>query len=153
MTNYSSNNWRRFPIFAKQKSPVQISTPVNMTRVFLFSAFFCCVFCTSLSAQMTAKSPLAGANVDANEIVANDMSIYADMESSTYFIDFEQLAVNVNKIVVKRNDGQVVWQEDVFDLPVNSIYELDFSQYNSGEYLIELQAFTGVIRKRVQHKG
>lgn len=124
-----------------------------MTRVILVFGLICCAFHLDLAAQMTAKSPLAGLAIEANEIEATDWSIYADMESSTYFIDFEQLAVNVNKILVKRNDGQVIWQEDVFDLPVNSIYELDFSQYTAGEYLIELQAFTGVIRKRVLHKA
>jgi hypothetical protein len=124
-----------------------------MTRVILVFGLICFAYHTDLAAQMTAKSPLAGASIEANVIVTNDWSIYADMDSNTYFIDFEQLAVNVNKILVKSNDGQVVWQEDVFDLPVNSIYELDFSQYTTGEYTIELQAFTGVIRKRVLHKA
>lgn len=124
-----------------------------MTRVIFIFGLLCFAFHTDLAAQMTAKSPLAGAAIEANEIEVNEWSIYADMDSHTYFIDFEQLAINVNKILVKSNDGRVVWQEDVFDLPVNSIYELDFSQYTNGEYTIELQAFTGVIRKRVQHSS
>jgi hypothetical protein len=106
-----------------------------------------------LSAQMTAKSPLASATSASPELELNDWSIYADQESHTYFIDFEQLAINVNKVMVKSTNGELMWQEDVFDLPVNSIYELDFSNFSAGEYYIELEAFTGVIRKVVQHKG
>ncbi|WP_156825611.1 hypothetical protein [Lewinella cohaerens] len=124
-----------------------------MKRLLLFFGLVSCVFLSDLSAQMTAKSPMADASATSPELAFNDWSIYADQESNTYFIDFEQLALNVNTVVVKSTDGQVMWQEDVFDLPVNSIYELDFSGFSAGEYFIELEAFTGVIRKIVQHKG
>lgn len=109
-------------------------------------------FTPEVNAQMAAKSPLANnVSSEVTELSIEDWSIYADNESSTYFIDFEQLAVNVNEVVVKDQAGAIVWKEEVFDLPVNSIYELDFSSYQSGDYTIELQAFTGVIRKHVQH--
>ncbi|PSR09614.1 MAG: hypothetical protein DA408_21425 [Bacteroidetes bacterium] len=121
-----------------------------------FLPFFCLITLaslTELSAQMVAKSPFAAhAAVEMTELPTNDWSIYADEESNTYFIDFEQLAVNLNKVLVKGANGQVIWQDEVFDLPVNSIYELDFSSYAAGEYIIELQAFTGVIRKKVAYK-
>jgi len=123
-----------------------------MNRLFILLGLLLFVGSGELAAQMTAKSPLAPTS-DATELNINDWSIYADQESSTYFIDFEQLAVNVNKIMVKNTDGQVLWQEDVFDLPVNSIYELDFSSFNAGHYVIELEAFTGIIRKVVVHRG
>lgn len=125
----------------------------NMNRFFLFLAVFTVVSLSSLTAQITAKSPLASANnAEMSVLGANDLSIYSDEDNHTYFVDLEQVAVNVNKIVVKANDGSVVWQDDVFDLPVNAIYELDFSGFTTGEYVIELQAFTGVIRKRIAHK-
>ena len=126
---------------------------MNMKSYFILLGLVTLCFSTDLSAQMTAKSPLANANASAPELELNDWSIYSDQESNVYFIDFEQLAINVNKVMVKSMRGDVVWQEDVFDLPVNSIYELDFSEFTAGDYYIELQAFTGVIRKVVQHKG
>lgn len=126
---------------------------MNMKRYFLLLGLIVFVLNFDLSAQMTAKSPLAAANSSSPEIELNDWSIYADQESNIYFIDFEQLAINVNTVMVKSTSGQVLWQEDVFDLPVNSIYELDFSSFSAGEYHIELKAFTGVVRKTVQHKG
>lgn len=124
-----------------------------MNRFFLFLAVFTVTSLSSLTAQITAKSPLASANnAELSVLAVNDLSIYSDEDSHTYFVDLEQVAVNVNKIIVKAEDGRVVWQDDVFDLPVNAIYELDFSGYTTGEYVIELQAFTGVIRKRIAHK-
>lgn len=126
---------------------------MNMNRLFLLFGLLLFTFSSELAAQMTAKSPLASSSSSATELNINDWSIYADQESSTYFIDFEQLAVNVNKIMVKNTNGQIMWQEDVFDLPVNSIYELDFSNFTPGHYVIELEAFTGIIRKVVIHQG
>jgi hypothetical protein len=124
-----------------------------MNRFFLLLCLITIASLTELSAQMVAKSPFAAnASAEMTELPANDWSIYADDENSTYFIDFEQLAVNLNKVLVKGANGQIIWQDEVFDLPVNSIYELDFSNYAAGEYTIELQAFTGVIRKKVAYK-
>ena len=108
----------------------------------------------TLTAQITAKGP--GASSLSSELPVlhtNEWSIYADEESQTYYIDFEQLAVNVNDVVVRDQSGSVLWQEEVFDLPVNTIYELDFSAYRAGAYVIELRAYTGIIRKTIDHKG
>ena len=79
-------------------------------------------------------------------------SVYADEENRIYYIDFETLNVNLSDIVVKNEKGEIVWKDDVFELPVNTIYELDFSQYSSGKYEIELRSFTGVIRKTISIK-
>ena len=107
-----------------------------------------------LAAQMASSEiTVKGLASELPVINANDWAIYADAESATYFIDFEQLAINLNDIVVKDDSGNVVWREEVFDLPVNTIYELDFSQFNAGEYLVELRAYTGVIRKVIEHRG
>ena len=120
----------------------------------LLLGLFAFAFLPEINAQMAAKSPYAStlSTSETAVLAINDWSIYADMDSRTYFIDFEQLAVNVNEVLVIDAEGNVVWQEEVYDLPVNSIYELDFSAYKSGQYTIELQAFTGVIRKQVIHE-
>jgi hypothetical protein len=110
----------------------------------------------SLQAQTSVKGIPANLTVSSTamaELPFNDWSIFSDQDNAIYFIDFEQVAVNLDEIVVKDQAGQVLWQEEVFDLPVNTIYELDFSDYQAGEYLIELKAYTGVIRKRVQHRS
>lgn len=125
-----------------------------MYRYLLLAGLFLTFATTTLTAQTYAKGITASAEVVESpaELPFNDWSIFADQDNQLYFIDFEQLAVNLNEIVVKDASGQVIWQDQVFDLPVNTIYELDFSQYQTGDYLIELRAYTGVIRKQVQHQ-
>ena len=75
-----------------------------------------------------------------------------DEENKVYYIDFESLKINLSDIIVKDQSGRVILKDDVFELPVNTIYELDFSQYGSGTYNIELRSFTGIIRKTISIK-
>lgn len=79
-------------------------------------------------------------------------AFYADSESNIYYIDFENLSFNLNKIVVKNEQGKVLKSDNVFDLPVNTIYELDLNAYKPGDYEIELTTFTGVVKKVVSIK-
>lgn len=81
-----------------------------------------------------------------------DWTLYADEENKLYYIDFENLKVNLSDIVVKNANGEVILKDNVFDLPVNTIYELDFSTYKPGAYEIELRSFTNVIRKKLELK-
>lgn len=85
-------------------------------------------------------------NLDETEA---DWSFYADEESKTYYIDFEKLSFNLSEIVVKDATGTIVVQEDVLDLPVNTIFELDFGNFQSGKYIIELRSFKGVLKKEI----
>jgi hypothetical protein len=92
--------------------------------------------------NMTVSSSLL--NMD-----TESWSLYADEENNLYYVDFATLSVNLNDIVVTRDDGEVVLREQVFDLPVDTIYEIDFNQYGAGNYMIELRSFTDVIRRKV----
>lgn len=73
--------------------------------------------------------------------------VYMDEENQVYYIDFETLRVNLSDIVVKDASGKVILKDDVFDLPVNTIYELDLNQFSTGKYDLELHSFTGVVQK------
>lgn len=81
-----------------------------------------------------------------------DWSFFLDEENKVYYIDFEMINVNLNDVIVKDASGEVVWKDQVWDLPVNTIYELDVSNYKSGNYFIELRTFTGTIKKDIQVK-
>ncbi|HMQ64315.1 MAG TPA: hypothetical protein PKE06_26770 [Flavilitoribacter sp.] len=89
---------------------------------------------------------------DLPEIQQDDWTIYADETNRVYYIDFESLRVNISDVILKNAAGDVVFKEKVFDLPVNTIYELDLSKYRAGKYEIELRSFTGLIRKSVELK-
>lgn len=83
------------------------------------------------------------------EIEDQDWSIYNDEENNIYYIDFEKINFNLSEIVVLDEEGNEVFSEEVLDLPVNSIYELDFKPFGSGQFKIELRSFTKYIKKDV----
>jgi len=113
-------------------------------------ALFLFVF---ISANLSAQSMASTNKVEMDFITLNetesDWSFYSDDENNTYYIDFEKLSFNLSEIVVKDQDGTIIIREDVLDLPVNTIFELDFSEYKSGKYLIELRSFKGMLKKEL----
>jgi len=120
-----------------------------MYRTTCLLALFLVFASFSLSAQSMAsvgKIDMEIINLDETE---SDWSFYSDDESKTYFIDFEKLSFNLSEIVVKDAAGAIVVREDVLDLPVNTIFELDFSEFESGKYLIELRSFKGMLKKEI----
>ncbi len=107
-----------------------------------------------LSAQASAdkSSSFIAKGITLTEAEDQDWSIYNDEENKTYYIDFEKITFNLSEIMVFNSQNEVVFKEEVFDLPVNTIYELDFNGYESGDYRIELRSFTKYIRKDVAVK-
>lgn len=81
-----------------------------------------------------------------------DWTIFHDEENNFYYIDFETFKVNISDIVIKDEANKVVFEEDVFDLPVNTIYELDMNNFEAGKYRIELRTFTNIIAKQIELK-
>lgn len=126
----------------------------TMQRKFLPLIVLLCLG-TCAYGQMTSVKPEAGfSNLTSTVTTAtpadnDNWTLYADEENKLYYIDFEALSVNVSDVIVKNAQGEIVLQDKVFDLPVNTIYELDFSRRKSGTYEVELRTFTGVIRKTV----
>ncbi len=126
-------------------------------KVIVLSVFACLVSAPALFSQSLAATPsswtakgIDSKLTDLPELQQEDWTIYADETNRVYYIDFESLRVNISDVVVKNNTGEVVFKEKVFDLPVNTIYELDLSRYEAGKYEIELRSFTGLIRKPVE---
>ena len=82
----------------------------------------------------------------------NDWGFHSDQNDQLYYIDFENLKMNLSDIIVKNAAGEILFEEEVIDLPVNTIFELDFSDYGKGKYQIELKSFTGVIHNEIEIK-
>lgn len=78
-----------------------------------------------------------------------DWTFYLDKESKVYYIDFESISVNLSDIKVVDEHGAVVMADKLWDLPVNTIYELDLKSLTPGNYKIELRSYTGVIEKEL----
>ncbi len=107
----------------------------------------------SLFSQTTAKGAAAPDVASLSvETLGTDWSFYADDDNRTFYIDFEKINVNLSDIVVKNKSGEIVFKEDVLDLPVNAIYELNFDELGKGDYLVELRSYTKTLRKEVEIK-
>lgn len=85
-------------------------------------------------------------------IADTEETFYEDASSQVIYIDFETVQVNLSDLKVKNANGETVMNEELSSLPVNTIYELDYSQFEPGEYEIELRSYTGILTKKVAVK-
>ena len=83
------------------------------------------------------------------DMSSTDWSFYIDEEQDIYYIDFEKINVNLNDLKVINEAGEIVLEDNLYELPVDTIYELDLGTYPKGTYQVELRTFTGVISKKV----
>lgn len=123
-----------------------------MKRLLLAVAF---VFVSSVSYQLFAQS---SSSINTNPLISTtsvlnmnstDWSFFVDDENHIYYIDFEKINVNLNDIKVMNEEKEVVLEDQLYDLPVNTIYELDLSGFPSGVYEVELRSFTGMTKKQI----
>ncbi len=81
---------------------------------------------------------------------SDSWSFYMDDENKVLFIDFETIPVNLSEVVIRNRDGKVLWKDELWKLPVNSIYEVDLSAFPAGNYEVELKTFTGAMVKELR---
>lgn len=126
-----------------------------MQKKFFFLAFLLSLGFTQIgfgqSSSLTSDA-ITSSPVEKSFEVNEDWSFYSDEENKLFYIDFENISANLSDIIVKNADGKILFKEDVFDLPVNTIYELDLSGYAAGNYEIELRSYTSVMRKSFKIK-
>ncbi|MDQ5929173.1 MAG: hypothetical protein QG594_951 [Bacteroidota bacterium] len=79
----------------------------------------------------------------------NNWAIFTDVEKKLVYIDFEKIPVNISEVSVRDADNKMIFRDPtVWELPVNTIYEVDFAAFPKGKYALELRSFTGAITKR-----
>jgi hypothetical protein len=116
--------------------------------VFAFLTFGVCQIVTAQATAVNFTTSIKGAEAFTS-VSSDDWTLFTDEDNKLFYIDFETLKVNVSDVLVKNEKGDLVWKDHVFNLPVNTIYELDFSRFQAGTYEIELRTFSGAIRKKV----
>ena len=132
---------------------MNVPKPLSMQRITLLSFVLVTFFACSAWSQSANAQPQFS-DVKLNKALVLDSpeaenAFFADEEEKRYFIDFESLNVNINNVVVKDASGSTIWEDKVFDLPVDTIYEIDCSEYAPGFYVVELHSFTEVMRKEI----
>ncbi len=110
------------------------------------------LFSTAQSAENSTQISLNENNSLTESTTTTDWSFFSDEENQTYYIDFEKINVNLSDVIVKNETGDVLIKDNVYQLPVDTIYEVDLRPYGSGNYSIELRSYTGVIEKKVTIK-
>ncbi len=133
----------------------QVKT-LNLTTVLTSMKFLLatCLF-TLFSFTHTASAQLLSVNENISKPISftenaknNDWTVYCDHENRIIYIDFEKINTNLSAVIVKDNHGKIVFKdENLWQLPVNSIYEIDCLRYEKGEYTLELKSFTASIKK------
>ncbi len=123
-------------------------------KMFTFTLVVFLLSTTSSFAQTAAVSfdDDLLASISNSEILDATWSLYTDEENELLYIDFETIDVNLSTIIVKSNDKKVILKEDVLDLPVNTIFEIDFSEFGPGKYTVEMQSFIGTVTREVEIK-
>lgn len=119
-----------------------LNTVNRLTIKIMNKLLFCTLFCLSLSCFSFAQS--TSSTIDSEK---ETFSFFKDDSSNYFYIDFESIDINLNEIVVKDDKGNIILEEEVNKLPVDTIFELDCSQYQHGKYVVELHSYTAVLRK------
>jgi hypothetical protein len=100
------------------------------------------------SASVDLKQPTILSSSEFS-ISPDEWTFYLDNENKVYYIDFESINVNLNDIRVFDDAGELVKSDKLWDLPVNTIYELSIGDLKPGNYKIELRSYTGIIEKEI----
>jgi hypothetical protein len=119
--------------------------------------FFAACVIVATSTFSPLKAQLLSTATSSNETTTTNLatdkpewSLFTDKENGMVYIDFEQININLNGLVVKDKEGKVVFKDDaLWQLPVNTIYEIDFSKFPKGAYSVELKSFTATLRKDI----
>ena len=69
-------------------------------------------------------------------------AVYQSEDRTKVFIDFSEIPVNLKSIQVLNSHGDVFVNKSVYELPVNSLYEIDLTSFPANDLILEIQTFT-----------
>lgn len=75
---------------------------------------------------------------------------FFDSEEEICFVDFANFNLNINSIFFVDAKGNEIFSEEVWDLPVNTIYELSTKDLKSGTYHLILNTYKGNMSKDIE---
>jgi len=72
----------------------------------------------------------------------DNWSFHTNQKGKLLYIDFESLGGKMNRFVLKSAEKTVVIEDNhLFDLPVNTIYEVNLEKLKRGSYFVELYTY------------
>ena len=128
------------------KTPFQLL--MKLTKNLAIAVFILMAAATqnTLQAQFLAATPSPAMNIK------RELSLfYTDSENKVLYIDFERLVGNVQTITLLNQKGEVIFQDTQTQrLAVNTIYEIDYSTYPKGEYVLEVSTYTEKMKQSIK---
>lgn len=104
-------------------------------------------FCTPAFANNGGDPPTKSKSENSAATFYN--IFFTDSENDVLFIDFEAVQDNLATINVLK-DGEILLSDDVSDVANNDIYEVNYSIFRSGIYMVEIETEHGItIRKSI----
>jgi hypothetical protein len=77
-------------------------------------------------------------------------TLFEDQVQQSFYIDFDSFNLNLKEVLVKNIRGDVIFRKKVYDLPVDAICEVSFSDYPPGFYTLEVHSFISVFSKSIE---
>jgi hypothetical protein len=77
-------------------------------------------------------------------------TLFEDQIEKSFYIDFDSFNLNLKEVLVKDIRGDVIFRKKVYELPVDAIYEVNFSDYPPGFYTIEVHSFISTFSKSIE---
>ncbi len=102
-----------------------------------------------------AQSEVVSSDADAMPVISKveAASVFStDPDSKICFIDFMKIDGYAKQLTVKNAAGEVVLDEPVWELPENTLYELDYNEYQEGNYTVEIQTYSTAIQQEIKVK-
>jgi hypothetical protein len=72
----------------------------------------------------------------------SNWAVYADEDNRKFYIDFEKLHIYLDKITVLNEKKENVFSDNLWNLPANTIYEIDMTDFPKGNYQLEFKSLT-----------
>ncbi|MCH2043121.1 MAG: hypothetical protein MK212_03195 [Saprospiraceae bacterium] len=85
------------------------------------------------------------------EVEEQNWVIHTDLTKKIVYVDFEELGGKMKTIQLKDQKNAVLLEDDtLFDLPVNTIYEISLKDLSEETYFVELHTYNGVYRQEIK---
>ena len=101
---------------------------------------------TVASSSPTSSYDIDWANFENELNKDDDWAFHTNQEGRLLYIDFESLGGKMNRLVLKSSEKDVVSEDNhLFDLPINTIYEVNLEKLKRGSYFVELYTYDNQI--------
>jgi hypothetical protein len=106
---------------------------------------------SDIAISSSSSSDIDWANFENELTNEDDWSFHTNQEGKLLYIDFESLGGKMNRLVVKSSQKEVVIEDNhLFDLPINTIYEVNLEKLKRGSYFVELHTYDNkIIREEI----